>query len=282
MTDFLKRNGALVVGLLLGGVIMLLCLPIVENARGDHVPAILQARSMLALPAVILCFAVATLIAGGVARLTNGCVGLFVLGGAVFALDYRLDTINAVLLGGSLSMMVLELLIWAALTFAAVRLVFKVGGPLEGVHPDEEGRTPSWYLSVEALKLAAAGLIIVPAVWVLAQSELKGQAVGAVTVGAIGAGLAGRLLSPHVQPILAYVAPLVFGAVGYIIGIVAVDGTPAELFVNGNVPPLLRPAPLDYLCGTLAGVSVGYGWARSFLQHEEEDDEQPVPAGRGA
>jgi len=252
---------------------MLLCLPPLENGRGKSTPAALQAHSVFALPVMVLCFAVATIIAGGVARLTNGCVGLFVLGGAVFALDYRLGTINEILLGGSLSMMVVELLIWAVLVLSAVFVVFKVGGPLEDVHPDEEGRTPSPYLSVEAMKLAAAGLLVLPGLWILAQSEIKGQATGSVIVGSIAAGMGGRLLSPHVQPVLAYAAPLVFGAVGYIIGIAMAGGTAAELFVNGDLPPLLRAAPIDYVCGTLIGVSIGYGWARSFLHHEEDEEE---------
>lgn len=279
MAELLKRNGALIVGLIIGGVLMLLCLPLLENARGGYVPAALQAKSMLALPAAIACFAAAAIVAGGVARLTNACVGLFVLGGAVFALDYRLGTVNEILLGGSLAMMIVELLIWTAVGLAAVLLVFRLGGPLTDVHADEDGRTPSPLLSMEALKSAAAGIVVLPVVWLLAQSELKGQAAGSVFIGAVAAAMIGRLLSPHVQPILLFVAPMLFGAIGYIVGLAMADGTPAELFVSRDTPAVLLAAPIDYLCGTLVGVAIGYGWARSFLHHEDEEDESPAAQG---
>jgi hypothetical protein len=46
-----------------------------------------------------------------------------------------------------------------------------------------------------------------------------------------------------------------------------------EAYISGSLTALARPMPLDYLAGSLLGVSFGLGWAKSFLHHE-----QPQPA----
>lgn len=272
MKAFITRNGSLALGLVLGGFIMLLCLPLLRDERGAYVASILQSHSVAsALPVVLLCLAGVTAIAIIVTRLVNACVGFFVLGGAVYALDFRLATMNEILLGGSLSKLVIELLLWSVLALGIAIAIFKVGGPLQDVHEDEDGRTPSPQFSKEALKSAAAGILLLPVVWFLAVSESKGQAFGAVFVGALIAGLAGRLFSPHVQPILLFASPLLFAAVAVLVAVMMTGASAEELFRLRTLPPVLRVAPLDYFCGTMMGVAVGYGWARSFLHHEDDE-----------
>ena len=51
----------------------------------------------------------------------------------------------------------------------------------------------------------------------------------------------------------------------------------SDAYVNGSVPMLSLPMPLDYAAGTLIGIPLGLGWAKSFL-HEEEDDERTKSA----
>ena len=272
MKAFLIRNGSIALGLILGGAVMLLALPVMMDERGAAVSAVLQTRNVVAALAVLLlCVAAATGVAVVASRLVNACVGWFVLGGAIFVLNFRLATMNEILLAGSLAKIVVELVLWTFIALGAALVVFKLGGPLRDVHPDEDGREPSPLFSVEALKAAAAGILLLPVVWFLTVSELKGQAFGAVFVGALAAGLVGRLVSPHVQPILLFASPLLFAAVGALIGVIMVDESPQELFRLRTLPPVLRITPIDFLCGTLMGVSVGYGWARSFLHHEDEE-----------
>ena len=48
-----------------------------------------------------------------------------------------------------------------------------------------------------------------------------------------------------------------------------VSGPLADAVVNGTLPVLSLPMPIDYAAGSLMGVSMGLGWARGFLHHEE-------------
>ena len=66
-----------------------------------------------------------------------------------------------------------------------------------------------------------------------------------------------------------------FATLGVVIAVVTASGTPAELFGSREVPAPLWIAPMHYVAGSLAGMSIGYGWARSFLHHEEEEDAVP-------
>ncbi len=86
-------------------------------------------------------------------------------------------------------------------------------------------------------------------------------------------GLAGRLVAPRAQPVLLFAAPCLFGVIGHLIGLAMTSGALDVAFVNGSISRLSLPMPIDYAAGSLLGVSVGVGWARSFL-HEEE----PVPS----
>lgn len=280
MKAFIIRNGSIALGLLIGGFIMLLCLPLLRDDRGAPAASLLQAQSIAAaLPVMLLCFAGVTVIAAIVTRLVNACVGWFVLGGCIYVLDYRLSNIDQVLLSGSLGWNVIELFLWFIIALGAALVVLKFGGPLDDVHRDEDGRSPSPLFSIEALKSAAAGALLLPVVWFLTVNELKGQAFGCVFVGALAAGLGGRLLSPHVQPVLLFASPLFFAAVGSLIAVIMTKQTQEELFELGTLAPVLRITPIDYLAGSMMGVAVGFGWARSFLHHEDDEHaHQPARA----
>ena len=80
-----------------------------------------------------------------------------------------------------------------------------------------------------------------------------------------------------VAAILLFAAPCVFGAVGQAIGLFLMRGTPEAAFVDGRLPAFILPAPIDYAAAGLMGVSVGLGWARSFL-HQEEDAPAASPS----
>jgi hypothetical protein len=67
---------------------------------------------------------------------------------------------------------------------------------------------------------------------------------------------------------------MVFGAIGLAVGSTMLDVPPGEAFVERSYPPLLVPMPLDWLAAGIMGSAFGFGWAKSFLHHEEA--EQPV------
>ncbi len=43
-----------------------------------------------------------------------------------------------------------------------------------------------------------------------------------------------------------------------------------EALVTQSIPALSLPMPIDYAAGSLLGVSMGLGWAKSFQQQEQE------------
>jgi hypothetical protein len=258
--------GALVIGAGVGGT----AAPLLTSARGAFGPGVLQADALVAaIGGVLLTVLVCTALAVVVGRLSNTVVGLFALGGGLFGLAWRMGEVHEIVFTGSLFAVGIETVIWSLVVLGATVAVFRLSGPLSDVEPDEDGRRPDPFRSVEALKMGAAGAVVIPVVWLVAQTDAKGQVIGAVFCGGMAAGLAGRLLSPHVQPILIFATPVLFGGLAHLYGAVTVETPLFEAVSEGLIGPLSRPMPIDYACGSLLGVSVGVGWARSFLHHEE-------------
>ncbi len=259
--------GALAVAAAIGGLTAHFLL----SERGAYGPTVLQAQSIpAAILAVVITLVVATALAIVVGRVCNTAVGMFMLGGGIFGMAWGVDTIGEVVHGGSLGMLGVETAIWAVLALAASIIVFKFAGPLRDVSPREGGKAPDAIFSLESLKAAAAGVLVLPAVWLLAQSPMKGQVIGAVFCGAMAAGMVGRIFSPHVQPVLLFASPVLFGAIGHIIGAVLLKTPADQAFVDGTFPALLLPTPVDYATGSLMGVSFGLGLAKSYVHHEED------------
>ena len=282
MIAAIKRNGTFVVGVAACGFLCAAARPFALSPRGASGPTFLQAESpVAAVVALTVAAGLATAVAVVVGRVINTAVALFVLGAGFFVLAHGMETVrDLAFAGGSLTWLAIETLLLAGLLLAAVAVVFRLSGPLPDIHPREGRAEAESVWGARALgAAAAAGLIVLPVVWLVAQSPLKGQAIGAVFVGSMVAGLAGRLLSPHVQPLLLFVSPLVFGAVGHLLA-AARTGDPLDAaYVAGGLSHLSYPMPIDYLAGTLMGVAVGLGWARSFLHHDGDEEPEPAAAG---
>lgn len=274
MANALTRNIALFGGMIVVGIICAKASPSFQSIRGDHGPTILASQSpAMAAITTIVVLAIATIIACIVGRLVNIAVGLFVLGAGVFALDGRLDGVRELVFAhpqkATLYGAAGQTIVLAIIAFAFIAVVFKVTGGFRDVEPQVDGTRPHWLSSESAFKSAAAGILVLPAIWLIAQTPIKGQAIAAVFIGGTLAGLIGRLLAPHVQPILLYVSPMIFGAVGYVIAATLPRLPLDEAYINGTLSAFARVMPMDYLAGSLLGVSFGLGWAKSFLQHEE-------------
>ncbi|MCP3903680.1 MAG: hypothetical protein GY715_08605, partial [Planctomycetes bacterium] len=223
----------------------------VLSPRGALGPGVLQADSIVSgIIAVLIALSVSTVVAVVAGRVTNTAVGLFVLGGGLFGLAWRLETVHEIPFlegfAGTAGALALETLIWAALVLGATLLVFRFSGPLRDVEPDEEGRRPHPLLSREALMLLGTGVLMLPVVWLTAQSWSKGQVIGAVFCGAMVVGLVGRLMAPHVQPAVLFAAPVLFGAIGHLVGSFLISGSFADVFVSGRIPKVNVIMPADY------------------------------------
>jgi hypothetical protein len=272
MTEVLQKNIALVLGII---VCALVCVPAARWAvfhTGAPGPSILQAESpIVAAVLMILLVGIAAAVAGVVARFSNAAIGLFALGAGVFVMARRMGTAEQLIFGeGSLALVGFETLLWAALVLACTLVVFAIGGPLKDIEPDIAGRHPDPFVSREAMVCAGAGVVMILLVWIVAQSPMKGQVLGATFLGGVGAGLAGRLMSPHVQPILLFASPLVFGGLAHLICAVMLTQSPDVALVAGQLSTVSKAMPADYAAGALMGVAFGLGWAKSFLHHEED------------
>lgn len=263
-----RRYAVVFGGILLSGAICSMSLPFLVAPRGTIGPTMLQAESPIAaLLATLICLALAVGVGVAAGRLVNTAVGLFVVGAGLWVVRLRSGTAaDLAFANGSLGLVVVETLLWGVLVLGATFAVFHFAGPLADIEPDDEPGGGPW---ASGLRGAAAGILIIPAVWVVARSELRVQTLMAVVTGGLAAGLAGRLLSPHAQPRLLFAMPCFFGAVGQILGMMMLREPLADAFVDGSLPTLLRPMPIDYAAGSLTGVAMGLGWAKSFLQQEE-------------
>lgn len=276
----------MILGWVLAGFVCLRAAPYLVSARGDTGPLIFSAGTpIVAAVAIVLCVAVTALIGGVVGRYINAAVGLFAVGVGLFVLDGRLDTARsfAFSMAGAdprwaVAMLAVETLLWAAVIFGVTWIVFAMAGPLKDIEPEQFSPPPDPYWSTHALKCAAAGVVMIGAVWVLARSPMKGQMIGATFLGGTLTGLIGRLISPHVQPKMLFASPVFFGAVGYLIAMFKTSGPLDVLDVTDQMPSLLLPMPIDYAAGSLMGVAFGLGWARSFLHHEDEPAVVPSSA----
>ena len=284
MKRAIVRNVALFGGLALSGALCVAALPYLNSPRGAAGPTILMADSpVAALVAVMLCLTLAALLCGIVARLTNSAVGMFVLGAGIFVLAGRMATVKEVAFftdrgseSGTITVLALETLFWAILALVLTSIVFRLGGLLSDIKPLELERVPHPLFSAEGMKSAAAGALMLPLVAMIAKSNMTGQMLGATFLGGVAAGLTGRLISPNVQPILLFASPIFFGALGHLFALVLLKRPLDIAYVVDDLPVFTRPMPIDYAAGSLMGVAVGVGWARSFLHHEDEP--APVPA----
>ncbi|MBT8486108.1 MAG: hypothetical protein HKO59_12625 [Phycisphaerales bacterium] len=275
------QNGVLFGGMAVGAVVTSVLTPGLETPTGEIGASVLHAESIVR---AVVAMAGATLVAAAVGvavgKVCNTAVGLFAAGGAWFGLAWRAGTIESHLFDGVPLLFAVETLGLGVVVGVVAWLVFRLAGPLTDVGTDDEGRTADPYRSVAAGKMIAAGILVLPVVWLFAQSTLKGQTLGAVFCGSMVAGLVGRLVAPNTQPIVLFAAPMLFLAIAQAVAGIAMGGPLSEVFVTGSVPAFLRVMPVDAAVGALTGVGVGLGWARSFLHEDEASPAAALAGGR--
>ena len=164
------------------------------------------------------------------------------------------------------------------LALGAAIIVFRIAGMPQDITPRKDASEYDRVASRQGLITVIAGVVVVPLVWLLARSADKGQVVLAVMIGAMAVGLIGRLASPHLRPIMLFLLPCAFGAIGHVIGKISVSESVMDAYLHRSLSPLNYPMPLEYLTGTLMGVALGIGWARSFLHSQETERPKPMPA----
>lgn len=201
-----------------------------------------------------------------VGRYLNAVVGMFVLGCGIGVLAMRTGAIDGAAFDGASALgLSIETLVWAPMVLVFALVVFRLSGRLPDEPPDLHERTHrSWLMDPSAGRVLASSVAAPIAVWLVAVNDWKGQSIGAMVVGGLVAGMVSRLAAPDARPVVAYGAVVL--AVGAAQLVMAPAGDLAALLATGQVSPITRIMPLDAAAGACAGVSLGIGWARSFMK----------------
>jgi hypothetical protein len=265
-----RRYGIVFGGGVATAFICTAAVPFLVASTGTIGPTALQAQSPAsALVAMLVVFGIAAVMAGFVGKYVNAAVGLFVLGAGLWALRLRSATaVDMIFAEGSVTLVAVETALWGFMVLGATWLVFRIGGPLSDITPADPGIRLPWWKKY-GLHGAACGVLMVPVIWLVARSPLQGQTLMAGVCGGMAAGLVGRLVAPHTQPLLLFASPCFFGAAATLIAGMVVKGSLADAYVASDLPLLILPMPIDYAAGSLMGVSMGLGWAKGFLHHEQ-------------
>lgn len=266
-----RRWIPVLLGMGLASLTMWMAQSAIISQRGATGPTVLLSeRPTVAILGVGLAVVLAFGAAVAVGRLVNAVTGLFVLGWGLAILTMRTATMRELAFtpGLSMWMIIVETLLWAGIILAAVLIMLRLVGKPHDWFVDIDHKDDAQVFSIASLRGASAAILILPAMWFIAQSEAKGQVLAAAVIGSLAAGLLGRLFAPHGSPVLMFIAPILVGAVGQAIGLSVTPKPIDSAYVSDSMSPLLLLSPLDLAAGSLMGVSMGVGWAKSFLHHE--------------
>ncbi len=271
MDSSVRRVVVLAVAIALAVSIFALTLPWFSSARGLNGPTIADAsRPLMAALAAFVAFAATTVIAVLVGRMVNAVVGLFVLGTGVGLLAMRSGSaLDFAFSHSSVLASAAELVCWSVLVAAASWAIFRFGGALSDVPPthDDDIDSPLGSAARRSWFAAIAGVVVA---WGAVVTMNKGQAIGATVAAGFAAGALGRLLAPRTQPIYLTAVTIAAFAIVFAFYGFTLRGDLAVGVVDGSLPRLLRLMPVDIAAGVLAGVSLGFGFARGFVATKEQ------------
>jgi hypothetical protein len=101
--------------------------------------------------------------------------------------------------------------------------------------------------------------------WVLGNSGMKGQTVGAAWVAGLVGAAVGRLADNR-APAAAFLVPAAVLAVICPVATAMAQGSNIVPWVNGGgLFPVARIVPLDWMAGAFLGVPIGLGWTASMV-----------------
>ena len=120
---------------------------------------------------------------------------------------------------------------------------------------------PAFAMSV-GVAIVAGGVVV----WLLAREGLKLQTIGAVTIGALIMGAAGRVADHRSPSLFIGLAITVLAIAGPLIAMFLQGAKVVDAAYAGALHPLARPAPLDWAAGALLGSRWGLDWASSLIE----------------
>ena len=244
--------------------------PWLYSEVGMYGPTVFQATHPAeAVAAMLAATVVASIICVTIAKQISGLAGLIVVGAALGWAGLGLSPMRDVLFHGSAGLVAADGFAWAIVVLGLAWRTLSRCGPCDDVHP-ETGHDPTDPLtSPEALKMLVAGLASLPVVWLVAQSDFRGQTLAATILGGVAAGLVGRLWSPNVQPVLLPLGVMLSGTMACWVAAAMLPEAVDRAYATGDVSNLVLPTPVDWAAGALCGVALGFAWGKGFLRHDE-------------
>jgi hypothetical protein len=274
MKDAVIRFGSIGVALVVAVGAGLMCASLASDARGV-VPVIPQASVGLSgWVAVAALWTVSWFVALGVGKAVNTAVGLFAAGCVLGVYAMRSGTVlDAAFDAASPAGIAVVSIVYAVLAGGLSWSTFVFAGPLPDMpaDPDELPEHGFGAFRPRQLVAALASIAAVVVVVFMARTDSKGQAIGAMTLGAMLAAMLARSIRARTQPVVVFAAPaLALGLAQLALSFASGPGFDDDI-VKGTVAPILRLMPMDIAAGSLCGVALGYGMTKSGGSEEPED-----------
>jgi hypothetical protein len=213
-------------------------------------------------------------VALGVGKAVNTAVGLFAAGCVLGVYAMRSGTVlDAAFDAASPAGIAVVSIVYAVLAGGLSWSTFVFAGPLPDMpaDPDELPEHGFGAFRPRQLVAALASIAAVVVVVFMARTDSKGQAIGAMTLGAMLAAMLARSIRARTQPVVVFAAPaLALGLAQLALSFASGPGFDDDI-VKGTVAPILRLMPMDIAAGSLCGVALGYGMTKSGGSEEPED-----------
>ena len=254
-------------------------LPFWANAEGGFGPTLINAQQVgPAVAAVGVVLVIMFLLSFSAAAFIGPMAAMAAVGAGLGWGALGLDGMRGVLITGDTGAAYGEGCLWAILVLLLSWVLIVHRGGVKTVEPDPSGACPDPMVSVEAIRAAVIGIVAgLLAAWLVTRTDIRQQTAVAAAVGGLACGFAGRLASPHVQPVLLPPALVLGGTLAAWIAFIFVPDDVEGALEVGNVPALLLPLPIDWAAGALLGVPLGFAAAHGFLHHDDEGNHAPSP-----
>ena len=260
------RSAIVVIAIALVGIVGVWQAGNLVAERGTLGPSVLQSISpTVALLALVITIGVGALAGGLVAKISTTTTGMFIYGFAICAMAMRLEGATEFVTNeGNYSMLLYEALLMSVLVLLGTIGVFAIGGPITcAPQEDTQDSTPS-----QLGKTVLLSLVVLPVLWIFANSPMKGQVLGASAVSGIAVGLLYRQFLRASQPLALFALPIAVVGVGYLVGATMGPSDIAALNEQ-NISRLLLAMPIEFAGGFIVGLAIVLGWTSSVEEKTE-------------
>jgi hypothetical protein len=206
------------------------------------------------------------------ARLVGARSGLFTAGLVLAWAAWGTGTVDQILRrtqsGSILWTISLEGVLFGGLGIAVAWVILLVARDRHGAPAKvtDEGEGPPAAFGF-AVAVVAGGI----GACLIAQESLKGQCFAAAVVAGLFGALFGRLGSHKAQELWFFAAVALLAAAGPAAATIlhSGEGAVVRAAYAGQLLPLARPLPLDWVAGAFVGIPIGLNWAASMTEHHQ-------------